>query len=230
MDRRYPCSLRGRQACGGHGLAAIRALLGSGRGGIAGAGAGFRSLRGFPPGPPRPSAQDPERQELYSAVIAGFALPDCGPHPAWIAPQEWLGAATARRFPLHLLSVQPADRLALRHEKTQDAPMENDGCQWETMDGAAGGIRTPDPIITNDVLYQLSYCGQSGLAPYRHPVFHRPYCQTLKLPSFLASNPPEKQPARQVTRLGKQPALASNPPEKHETAQPQGSARRGSMP
>ncbi len=26
-------------------------------------------------------------------------------------------------------------------------------------DGAARGIRTPDPIITNDVLYQLSYCG-----------------------------------------------------------------------
>jgi hypothetical protein len=27
------------------------------------------------------------------------------------------------------------------------------------MLGAARGIRTPDPIITNDVLYQLSYCG-----------------------------------------------------------------------
>src|SRR6201985_3533499 len=25
--------------------------------------------------------------------------------------------------------------------------------------GAARGIRTPDPVITNDVLYQLSYCG-----------------------------------------------------------------------
>src|SRR3984893_7042678 len=27
------------------------------------------------------------------------------------------------------------------------------------QDGAARGIRTPDPVITNDVLYQLSYCG-----------------------------------------------------------------------
>ena len=26
--------------------------------------------------------------------------------------------------------------------------------------GAARGIRTPDPIITNDVLYRLSYCGK----------------------------------------------------------------------
>ena len=32
--------------------------------------------------------------------------------------------------------------------------------------GAAEGTRTPDPIITNDVLYQLSYCGvPRGLAP-----------------------------------------------------------------
>ncbi len=26
--------------------------------------------------------------------------------------------------------------------------------------GAAGGIRTPDPRITNALLYQLSYCGR----------------------------------------------------------------------
>jgi hypothetical protein len=27
------------------------------------------------------------------------------------------------------------------------------------LTGAARGIRTPDPVITNDVLYRLSYCG-----------------------------------------------------------------------
>ena len=31
--------------------------------------------------------------------------------------------------------------------------------------GAARGNRTPDPIITNDVLYQLSYCGAADKAP-----------------------------------------------------------------
>ena len=30
---------------------------------------------------------------------------------------------------------------------------------FECENGAAEGIRTPDPIITNDVLYQLSYSG-----------------------------------------------------------------------
>ena len=32
------------------------------------------------------------------------------------------------------------------------------------MAGAARGIRTPDPVITNDVLYQLSYCGKPKAA------------------------------------------------------------------
>jgi hypothetical protein len=31
--------------------------------------------------------------------------------------------------------------------------------------GAAEGTRTPDPIITNDVLYQLSYSGVSAPWP-----------------------------------------------------------------
>jgi hypothetical protein len=29
----------------------------------------------------------------------------------------------------------------------------------KTEDGAANRTRTCDPVITNDVLYQLSYCG-----------------------------------------------------------------------
>jgi biotin/methionine sulfoxide reductase len=39
------------------------------------------------------------RIELYSKKIESFALPDCGPHPAWIEPSEWLGAKSSRRFP-----------------------------------------------------------------------------------------------------------------------------------
>jgi hypothetical protein len=35
--------------------------------------------------------------------------------------------------------------------------------RWRDIYGAAEGTRTPDPIITNDVLYQLSYSGQPGV-------------------------------------------------------------------
>ncbi len=33
--------------------------------------------------------------------------------------------------------------------------------RWVLGVGAARGTRTPDPLITNEVLYQLSYCGPS---------------------------------------------------------------------
>lgn len=50
--------------------------------------------------------------------------------------------------------------------------------------GAAEGTRTPDPIITNDVLYQLSYSG-TLLCVGRSPVVlcarkQKPRCGTLR--------------------------------------------------
>ncbi|MGH7120981.1 MAG: molybdopterin-dependent oxidoreductase, partial [Acetobacteraceae bacterium] len=63
---------------------------------------------------------DPERNplqtpsgkiELYSETIARFGYADCPGHPLWLAPREYLGAPKAQRFPLHLVSVQPATRL-----------------------------------------------------------------------------------------------------------------------
>ncbi|MCW5256694.1 Asp-tRNA(Asn)/Glu-tRNA(Gln) amidotransferase GatCAB subunit C [Verminephrobacter aporrectodeae subsp. tuberculatae] len=49
--------------------------------------------------------------EICSQRIAGFGYADCPPHPTWMAPVEWLGAEAAQRFPLHLVSSQPADKL-----------------------------------------------------------------------------------------------------------------------
>jgi biotin/methionine sulfoxide reductase len=49
--------------------------------------------------------------ELFSETIASFGYDDCPGHPVWIPPREWLGAEKAARFPLHLLSYQPATRL-----------------------------------------------------------------------------------------------------------------------
>ena len=49
--------------------------------------------------------------ELTSATIAAFNYPDCPGYPAWFAPAEWLGAPLAERFPLHMLSDQPGNKL-----------------------------------------------------------------------------------------------------------------------
>ncbi len=46
----------------------------------------------------------------------------------------------------------------LRYVLSPVCPVWTRSGQWES--GAARGTRTPDPVITNDVLYQLSYCGE----------------------------------------------------------------------
>jgi len=51
------------------------------------------------------------RIEIFSETVAGFGYEDCGGHPSWMEPVEWLGAEAAQRFPLHLLSNQPSTRL-----------------------------------------------------------------------------------------------------------------------
>ncbi|MEZ5478932.1 MAG: molybdopterin-dependent oxidoreductase [Thiolinea sp.] len=60
---------------------------------------------------------DPERQpldtpsgriELWSEVVARSELPG---HPAWVAPQEWLGAEAAQQHRFQLVANQPKTRL-----------------------------------------------------------------------------------------------------------------------
>src|SRR5215510_3513064 len=62
------------------------------------------------------------RIELYSERIAGFGYDDCPPHPTWLEPAEWLGAAGA--FPLHLVSSQPRERL---HSQMDMGPVSGRG-------------------------------------------------------------------------------------------------------
>jgi biotin/methionine sulfoxide reductase len=56
------------------------------------------------------------RIELFSEKIASFGYDDCLGHPAWLAPEEWLGAAAAERYPLHLLSNQPSQKLHSQYD------------------------------------------------------------------------------------------------------------------
>ncbi|MCW5747268.1 MAG: molybdopterin guanine dinucleotide-containing S/N-oxide reductase [Alphaproteobacteria bacterium] len=93
--------------------------------------------------------------EIYSERIAGFGYGDCPGHPVWMAPTEWLGGATAARFPLHLLSDQPTTRL---HSQLDHSPYSQaakvKGRQPVTIsrhDAAARGIADGDFVrIFND--------------------------------------------------------------------------------
>ncbi len=56
-----------------------------------------------------PLATPSGRIEIHSETIAGFGYDDCPGHPTWTPPLEWRGAAG--RYPLHLVSPQPGDKL-----------------------------------------------------------------------------------------------------------------------
>jgi biotin/methionine sulfoxide reductase len=69
-------------------------------------------LSGFRADPEKNRLGTPSgRIEVFSATIDSFGYDDCPGHAAWIEPAEWLGAKAAARFPLHLISNQPATRL-----------------------------------------------------------------------------------------------------------------------
>lgn len=56
-----------------------------------------------------PLATPSGKIEIFSPTVAGFGYGDCPGHPVWREPYEWLG--NADRFPLHLISNQPRDKL-----------------------------------------------------------------------------------------------------------------------
>ena len=93
--------------------------------------------------------------ELFSETLAGFGLADFAPHPEWRPPQEWLGAEIRQRFPLHMISVQPDDRLHSQMDATP-AVQANKTAGRETLwlhpaDAGMRGIVEGDTIeVSND--------------------------------------------------------------------------------
>lgn len=57
--------------------------------------------------------------EIYSEKIASFGYDDCPGHVVWMEPIEWLGSDKAKRYPLHMLSDQPGDKL---HSQLDHSP------------------------------------------------------------------------------------------------------------
>ena len=90
------------------------------------------------------------RIELFSAQIAAMSKVDLPPHPAWLAPMEWLGAEQVVRYPLHLITIQPADRL---HSQLDMGPLAQGnkvaGVERVTLnpaDAAARGLKAGDRV------------------------------------------------------------------------------------
>ena len=82
----------------------------------------FAEFRDNPAENPLPTRSG--KVEIYSSTVAGFGYSDCPGHPVWIEPQEWLGGERANRFPLHMISNQPANKL---HSQLDDGPVSQAG-------------------------------------------------------------------------------------------------------
>ena len=69
-------------------------------------------LAGFRADPEKNRLKTPSGKiEIFSEKIHSFGYDDCPGHVVWLEPIEWLGSKTAERYPLHMLSDQPADKL-----------------------------------------------------------------------------------------------------------------------
>ncbi len=88
--------------------------------------------------------------EIFSETIAGFGYQEVPGHPAWIPPREWLGGEAARRFPLHLLSFQPATRLHGQMDSGRVAEAARvkgrEPLLMHPQDAAARGLKDGDVI------------------------------------------------------------------------------------
>jgi biotin/methionine sulfoxide reductase len=90
------------------------------------------------------------RIEIFSERIASFGYDDCPGHPTWLEPVEWLGGISARTFPLHMISNQPATKLHSQYDlgshsqSTRIAGREP--VRINPRDAAARGIGTGDIV------------------------------------------------------------------------------------
>ena len=57
--------------------------------------------------------------EIYSDTIAAMNYKDCGAHPMWLEPVEWLGMKD-KPAKFHLLSIHPYDRLHSQQSNTSN--------------------------------------------------------------------------------------------------------------
>ena len=102
-----------------------------------------------------PLATPSGKIEIYSETIASFGYDDCPPHPMWIEPQEWLGSDMTRKYPCHLLTNQPKDKLHSQLDfavNSRDIKIKGRAPVWiNPVDAAARNIRSGDIVrVYND--------------------------------------------------------------------------------
>ena len=108
-------------------------------------------LKDFRDDPDRHPLTTPSgRIEIFSRTVADFNLDGLPGHPVWRAPQEWLGAAAANTYPLHLVTHQPARRLHSQLDQSRHSRAgklhDREPCLLNAGDAETRGIGDGDQI------------------------------------------------------------------------------------
>lgn len=94
--------------------------------------------------------------EIFSAAIEKMGYEGLPGHAVWIPPKEWLGAAaTAARWPLHMVSPHPKHRIHSQMNNSDARKAytvaDREPIEIARTDAAARGIRTGDVVrVFND--------------------------------------------------------------------------------
>jgi biotin/methionine sulfoxide reductase len=108
-------------------------------------------LKSFRDDPQRNRLPTPSGKiEIFSSTIGSFGYADCLGHPGWFEPAEWLGSSLAERYPLHLVSHQPATRLHSQYDHgsvSRAAKIAGrEAIRMHPDDAAARGIKAGDVV------------------------------------------------------------------------------------
>ena len=113
-------------------------------------------LRAFRDDPEKSPLMTPSgKVEIFSSTIAGFNYEDCPGHPVWLAPVEGAGSEVKERYPLFLISNQPATRLHSQLDygaySKASKIQEREPIRLHPLDALARGISTGDIVrVFND--------------------------------------------------------------------------------
>lgn len=160
------------------------------------------------------------RIELFSEVIASFGYDDCPGHPVWLEPTEWLGSDKAVRYPLHLISNQPATRLHSQLDmcrvSLKSKVRGREPCRMSAEDANIRGIRDGDVVrIFNDrgsclAGAQISNDLRAGVIQLSTGAWYDPLEAGVVGTLEIHGNPNVLTPDRGTSRLAQGPAPHSN--------------------
>ena len=93
--------------------------------------------------------------ELFSEDVAGFGYEDCLGHPAWFAPDEWLGSDKTAQYPLMMIANNPRTRLHSQldvGDHSQNSKIQGrEPLRMHPSDAASRGISGGDVVrVFND--------------------------------------------------------------------------------